>query len=123
MWDTANQYVSVCENSGLVPFLLFITTLKLGFRYLARLRHSVEPNPRHSRFVWCFTCALFAQSVGFFGISYWDQSVMGGSALLVMISAMMSSQRRRPSRRVDSPRTKKLTPTPSRVQEPVCLVG
>jgi hypothetical protein len=24
MWDTANQYVSICEYSGLIPFILFL---------------------------------------------------------------------------------------------------
>ena len=27
MWDTANQYVNTCENSGLVAFILFIAVL------------------------------------------------------------------------------------------------
>ena len=36
MWDTANQYVNTCENSGLVAFILFIAVLVYAFKYVGK---------------------------------------------------------------------------------------
>ena len=36
MWDTANQYVATCDNSGLIPFILLIANLVYGFKFLGR---------------------------------------------------------------------------------------
>lgn len=91
MWDTANQYVATCDDSGLLPFLLFLAVLTYGFRYLAQLRRAAEGDPRRARFVWGLSSALFAHAVAFFGISYWDQTQVVWYTQLVMISAMMAS--------------------------------
>lgn len=87
MWDTANQYVSTCDNSGLVPFVLFIAILVYGFNFLGRARKRVEAERPAALFLWALGAALFANVVAFFGISYFDQTIVGWYALLAMISA------------------------------------
>jgi hypothetical protein len=91
MWDTANQYVSVCENSGFLPFLLFLAALVYGFKYLGRARRAAgkEKDKKTALFIWALGSALFANVVSFFGISYFDQTMVAWYALLAMIPAAM----------------------------------
>lgn len=86
MWDTANQYVSICDSSGLLPFLLFLAILVYGFRYLGKARKLAESR-KEQIFMWGMGSALFANAVAFFGISYWDQTQAVWYALLAAISA------------------------------------
>lgn len=91
MWDTANQYVTVCENSGFLPFLLFLAALVYGFKYLGRARRAAgkEKDKKTALFIWALGSALFANVVSFFGISYFDQTMVAWYALLAMIPAAM----------------------------------
>lgn len=86
MWDTANQYVSVCDSSGLLPFLLFLATIVYGFKYLGRARR-IAPDRKQKLFLWALGSALFANVVAFIGISYWDQTQVVWYGLLAAISA------------------------------------
>jgi hypothetical protein len=87
MWDTANQYVSTCENSGLLPFLMLIAILVYGFKYAGRARRAAAKNKKTALFMWALGAALFANMVAFLGISYFDQTIVVWYALLAMISA------------------------------------
>jgi hypothetical protein len=89
MWDTANQYVNVCDNSGLLPFLLFLAVLIYGFKYLGRARRAAGKDKEKALFIWALGSALFANAVAFLGISYFDQNIVAWYALLAMISAVM----------------------------------
>jgi hypothetical protein len=86
MWDTANQYVTVCDRSGILPFILFIGSIVYGFKYLGRARKLVE-GKRQQFFLWALGAALFANAVAFFGISYVDQTQVVWYGLLAAISA------------------------------------
>jgi hypothetical protein len=90
MWDTANTYVATCDNSGLLPFLLFIAILVYGFKFLGRARRiaSREKDKNRALFVWALGSALFANVIAFFGISYFDQNMVAWYCLLAMISAV-----------------------------------
>lgn len=88
MWDTANQYVGTCDNSGLLPFLFLVAILVYGFKYLGRARRAVAKVRKEALFVWAIGSALFANAVAFFGISYFDQTVVAWYALLAIISAV-----------------------------------
>ena len=92
MWDTANQYVSICDNSGLLPFILFLAVLVYGFKYLgrARLAAAKEKEKKTALFLWALGSALFANVIAFFGISYFDQTMVGWYALLAMIPAAIA---------------------------------
>lgn len=90
MWDTANQYVSVCDNSGLLPFLLFLAVLVYGFKYLGRARCTAGKDKKTALFMWALGSALFANAVAFLGISYYDQTMVAWYALLAMIATAVS---------------------------------
>jgi hypothetical protein len=87
MWDLANQYVAVGQGSGLLPFIFFIAVLVYAFKYLGRMRKAVEGNKRQELFIWAMSAALFAHAVAFFGIAYWDQTMVLWYGFLAMISA------------------------------------
>jgi hypothetical protein len=97
MWDTANQYVGTCENSGLIPFLLLVAVLVYGFKYLGRARRAVEKdkNRKMELFIWALGAALFANLVAFFGISYFDQTIVAWYGLLALISATVAHSRKK----------------------------
>jgi hypothetical protein len=86
MWDTANQYVSTADNSGLIPFLLFIAVLVYSFRYLTAARKAAEARKESGLYLWALWVALLTNAVGFFGISYWDQTIVAWYALLAIIA-------------------------------------
>jgi hypothetical protein len=86
MWDTANQYVSVCDSSGLLPFVLFLATIVYGFKYLGKAR-KIALGRKKKFFLWALGSALFAHVVAFVGISYWDQTQVVWYGLLAAISA------------------------------------
>ena len=86
MWDTANQYVSICDCSGLLPFLLFLAIIVYGFKYLGKARKAAETKERQV-FLWALGSALFANVVAFMGISYTDQIQVIWYGLLAAISA------------------------------------
>ena len=50
MWDTANQYVSTCDNSGLLPFLLLVAILIYGFKYLGKARRAAGRDRKECTF-------------------------------------------------------------------------
>ena len=86
MWDTANQYVETAQTSGIVGLIFFIAMLVFGFKYLGQARRAATDR-KQALFFWSLAVALFVQAVSFFGISYWDQSIVGWYALLAFISA------------------------------------
>lgn len=103
MWDTANQYVTVCDRSGLLPFILFIGTIVYGFKYLGSARKLAESKKRQF-FPWALGAALFANAIAFFGISYIDQTQVVWYGLLAAISATVFTIPKRMS--VAVPRTR-----------------
>lgn len=92
MWDTANQYVEIGQKSGLLPFLLFLAILVFGFKSVGRARQRAGTPLKQQQLLWCLGSALFAHVVAFFGISYFDQTIVQWYALLAMIPAAMAVQ-------------------------------
>ena len=86
MWDTANQYVGTCDSSGLLAFILFVAIIVYGFKYLGRARRLAKDR-KQKLFLWALGASLFAHVVSFFGISYWDQTIVVWYGLLAAISA------------------------------------
>ncbi len=91
MWDTANQYVSICDGSGLFPFILFLAIIVYGFKYLGRARRCA-PSVQTEKLFWALGAALFANVVAFMGISYTDQIQVVWYGLLAAISAVAVRQ-------------------------------
>jgi hypothetical protein len=94
MWDTANQYISICDNSGLLPFILFLAIIVYGFKFLGKAR-MVAVDRRRQLFLWALGAALFANVVAFVGISYWDQTQVVWYGLLAAISAAVLTSPKR----------------------------
>jgi hypothetical protein len=90
MWDTANQYVSVGQTSGLLPFILFLAIIAYGFKYLGRARQ-LAASRKEALFLWALGSALFAHAVGFFGISYFDQTIVVWYGMLATICAVVTN--------------------------------
>ncbi len=88
MWDHANQYVAVGTSSGLVPLVLFIAIIACAFKYLGAAAKRFEAEHGKSLLLWALGAALFANVMGFFGISYVDQTMLVWWGLLAMISAL-----------------------------------
>lgn len=93
MWDLCNQYVAYADPSGLIPLICFLTMIVLGFRYVGKARRSTRDR-KEQFFLWALGSALFANVVAFFGISYFDQTIVAWYALLAMILAATISVRR-----------------------------
>ena len=87
MWDTANQYVGVADNTGLVPFILFVAIIVYGFKYVVAARKAWAGNKNMELYNWALGGAMFANAVGFFGISYWDQTEVVWYAFLAILVA------------------------------------
>jgi len=86
MWDTANQYVAHAVGGGLLALVIFIAVITYGFRYLGNARR-MATDRKQALFFWVLSTSLFVHAISFFGISYWDQSIVGWYALLAFISA------------------------------------
>jgi hypothetical protein len=85
MWDLSNQYVGIADPSGLVPLLAFLASIVFAFQYIGATRKTVQRDRKQELFLWAMGSALFANVVAFFGISYFDQTIVAWYALLVMI--------------------------------------
>lgn len=86
--DVANQYVSVGETAGLLPFVLYLSIFVCAFKYLGRARKLCAADRGQQLFIWSLGCALLAHAIAFFGITYFDQMVVAWYTFLAMISAV-----------------------------------
>jgi hypothetical protein len=87
LWDTANQYVEVGTTGGLVSFVLFIFLFQRAFSMLGRLRRAVVGSRLLQWRTWSLGASLVAHLFGFFGVSYFDQSLVSFYGLLAIVSA------------------------------------
>lgn len=88
MWDLCNQYVATADTSGLIPLIALITILVLGFKYIGTARKHYDSDKKHEFFVWAVGCSFFANLVAFFGVSYWDQTIIGWYMVLAAVMAV-----------------------------------
>jgi hypothetical protein len=86
MFDTSNQYVSRGESGGILGLVFFIAIISRAFARIGIARKDAVDRRAQWR-LWCLGAALFAHVVGFFGISYWDQTEIAWYAVLAVISA------------------------------------
>jgi hypothetical protein len=73
--------------------LAFLAIIVFGFKYLGRARKTAKADRRQELFIWALGSALFANCVAFFGISYFDQTIVVWYALLAVIPAATLSGR------------------------------
>ena len=87
MWDVDNAFVAAGVGGGLITFIAFIAMLVYGYKQIAKSRRLARRSGKDERLIWAIGASLFANTVGFFGIVYFDQSVLVWYSLLAMISA------------------------------------
>jgi hypothetical protein len=87
MWDVDNAFVASGLQGGLLTFALFIAMFVFGFKMIGTARERTETSTKDARLIWGIGCSLFANTVAFFGIFYFDQSILAWYGLLAMVSA------------------------------------
>jgi hypothetical protein len=90
MWDTINTYVAQGTDGGLLTFVLFIALITVAFRQLGIARKASTSVPEHARRLWILGSMLFAHTVAFWGIGYFDQSAVVWYAGLAMMATAVS---------------------------------
>ncbi len=90
MWDLSNQFVDEGESGGLATFVCFILLVSWSFGLIGKARKAVEGDRKKEWFYWFLGVALFAHVMGFFGISYFDQTKFTWYAFLAIIAVSTS---------------------------------
>lgn len=88
MFDVDNAYVGAGLTGGLLGFILFLAIFVYGYKMIGEARSAAEESRRDARFIWAIGSALFANSIAFLGIAYFDQGAIAWYALLVIISVI-----------------------------------
>jgi len=92
MWDLSNNYVAEGESGGLLAFVAFISVICYCFSRLGRARKTVENDRDQEWYMWLLGAAMFSHVIGFFGISYWDQTQVAWFAFLAIISTATAAR-------------------------------
>jgi hypothetical protein len=116
MWDLSNQYVAIANPSGLIPLICFLAIIVLGFRYIGKARLAFKGDRSAQLFAWALGSSLFANVVAFFGISYFDQTIVAWFVLLAMIHVTLASARKHRESRRGEPEDQVLAPAPDGLQ-------
>ncbi len=89
MWDLSDQYVAVADTAGLVPLIAFIGIFVVAYRYigLARRHYGDVGDKKHELFIWAIGCSVFANTVAFVGIDYFDQTMVAWYSVLAIVCA------------------------------------
>jgi hypothetical protein len=87
MWDVDNAFVAAGVGGGLVAFIAFIALFVYAYKQVGKSRQLLRSSRKDDRLIWALGASLFANTVGFFGIVYFDQSILPWYSLLAMISA------------------------------------
>jgi hypothetical protein len=93
MGDVSNAYVNAAVSGGIFSLIFFLGIFWQAFRAigLARKRAAEKEDREMEVTVWAFGAALLSTVVSYFGIWYFDQSVLVWYALLAMICAVTST--------------------------------
>jgi hypothetical protein len=87
MWDHTNQFVAEGESGGLATLICFIAMISVSFAMIGKARKAIEGDKEKEWMLWILGAALFSHIVGYFGISYFDQTRFAWFLLLAMITA------------------------------------
>ncbi len=87
MWDVDNAFVGAGVGGGVITFVAFISLFVYAFRQIGRSRLLTRNSGKDQFLIWAMGASLFANAVGFFGIVYFDQSILVWYSLLAMVSA------------------------------------
>ena len=98
MWDVDNAYVAAGLSGGLLSFILFLAVLVYAYKSVGRGRKLTEKSPREQQLIWGLGVSLFANTVAYFGIVYFDQAIVAWYTLLAMIAIVPAFAARELSR-------------------------
>ena len=88
LWDVTNQYISVAMAGGLTSLILFIGTIAACFAPVGQAQRVYRGDRRNQFATWCLGASLFSHTVAFFGIAYFDQTVVSWYLLLSFLSTL-----------------------------------
>jgi hypothetical protein len=91
MIDITNQYIAIGIQGGILPLILFILIIAYGFQGLGRTRRILADQPGNKQIIpWVFGSALFAHTVTFLSVAYFDQMRLMWVLLLSIIAFIAS---------------------------------
>jgi len=91
--DITNHYLLFGVIGGLPLMLLFIAVLARGFSFVGQtLRQDSSLSPQTGFMVWALGASLFAHTMSFISVSYFDQSFVFIYLTLAAISSVYSTQ-------------------------------
>jgi hypothetical protein len=123
MWDVDNAFVAAGVGGGLIALIAFIAVFVYAYKLVGKSRKLLRASRKDDRLIWALGASLFANTVGFFGIVYFDQSILVWYSLLAMISAtpaFLADVKRTPS---DTEGTHETNETVSQPPSLVSLYG
>lgn len=86
MHDQANQYSYEAVTGGFFRLALFIMIIVFSFKIIGNKIKNIN-DPSYQKKLWALGSGLFANLVGFLGISYWDQMVFVWYLFLALITS------------------------------------
>jgi hypothetical protein len=87
--DITDWYVRVALDGGLLTLILLFVILKRSYASVGRaLRLRVHRSLPTQRCIWVLGAALFAHTMTFLGVWYWDQNIVNWYLLLAMIATV-----------------------------------
>jgi hypothetical protein len=93
MWDAVNWYVSSGISGGLAGLVLFVSILVFAFKRIGTAMRRLEGDPARKRFVWAVGASLFACAMSFWGIVFFDQSVIVWYSILAIMVATTAASK------------------------------
>jgi hypothetical protein len=91
--DLCEQWIAEGETGGLATILCFLLLITRSFSRIGKARIRLSRNTKQEWLLWLIGVALLSHCVGFFGISYFDQTKYSWLALLCIISAATTPER------------------------------
>lgn len=93
LFDVTNQYLVLGSRGGVITMMLFIWIIVRCFRAVGlSLRAAELRESRYRQFtVWALGAALFAHTITYLSVSYFDQNIVNWYLLLAMISSVNGS--------------------------------
>jgi hypothetical protein len=87
MWDLCNQFVKSGETGGVVALICFFGLFVVSFSKLGKMRRGAIDDKNRQWLSWSLGAVMFAHILAYFGVSYFDQSIVWWYLTLAIVSA------------------------------------
>ena len=89
MVDITNQYIFIGVNGGIFPVIIFLALIIFCFKEIGRsIRLIDDKNNNRKIIIWAMGATLFAHSMSFTSVVYFDQTIIFFYLLLSMIASL-----------------------------------